>query len=70
MNDVEQFILLGSGPVIQGLVQVIAEDPEMEIVSVSSERIVARMPAARADLLRSALGGVLHIEPDEMLGPA
>lgn len=75
MSDSEQFLFVGDPGVIRDLVHAFVEDPKIEIVNVSGppgalERIVARMPAARADSLRSTLGAAVLVERDEMLGPA
>ena len=73
-TDPGPFILTGPPDLVKALIDVVVNDPELELVSVSGppgqpERFVARMPAARADLLRRALGGQLLVEPDEELHP-
>jgi hypothetical protein len=73
--DSEPFILVGRPDLLRALVQVVNADPGLQLVSVSGppdapERIVVRMPGARADLLRGALGGQLIVELDEPVNPA
>ena len=68
----DRFILGGSPDLIQALSEVIAKDPELELIAVSGpadapERIVAAMSPERADLFDRALGGQLRIERDEEL---
>jgi hypothetical protein len=73
--DPEPFILAGHPDLLRALVRVVNADPDLQLVSVSGppdtpERIVVRMPQARAEQLRGALGGQLIVEPDETVNPA
>ncbi len=75
MADSEPFILAGQPDLLRALVQVVIADPGLQLVSVSGppdapERIVVRMPQARADLLSRAFAGQLNVEPDAPVDPA
>ena len=67
--------LLGNRTFVRALVQVVIADPGLQLVSVSGppdtpERIVVRMPQARADLLSRAFAGQLIVESDAPVDPA
>lgn len=75
MADSEPFILTGQPDLVRALVQVAIADPGLQLVSVSGppdtpERIVVRMPQARADLLSRAFAGQLNVESDAPVDPA
>jgi hypothetical protein len=74
VKERDRYILAGSPALIRALVEVITNDPELELVAVSGptaapERIVVNMSQERADLLGRALGGQLTIEPDHLIEP-
>jgi hypothetical protein len=74
VRERERYLLGGSPVLMRALVEVITNDPELQLVAVSGpatapERIVANLPPWRADLLRRAIGSQLTIELDEPLQP-
>ena len=76
MPDHERFIIAGPPAVVEPLVDAISRDPEVTVIEgphggpAGPERFVVSMTADLALGLRSALGPVLTIEPDEPLSPA
>ena len=75
MTDFEPFILAGHPDLVRALVQVVNADPGLQLVSVSGppdapERIVVRMPQARADDLSRTFAGQLIVEHDAPVDPA
>ena len=74
-ESTERFILSGPPSVLGALGPVLEGDPTATVVSVSPrgaaqpDRIVVDMSAARAAVLRSALGSAVIIEADEPVTP-
>jgi hypothetical protein len=70
---VGRFIIAGQPSVLRPLLDILAADPEVAVISVGAhvepERLVVAMDSARAQALSMALGNRLLVEPDEELNP-
>jgi hypothetical protein len=70
---VGRFIIAGQPSVLRPLLDILAADPEVAVISVGAqiepERLVVAMDSARAQALSVALGNRLIVEPDEELNP-
>jgi hypothetical protein len=73
MDGVGRFIIAGQPSVLRPLLDILAADPEVAVISVGAqvepERLVVAMDSARAQALSMALGNRLIVEPDEELNP-
>jgi hypothetical protein len=68
-----RFVIAGRPSVLRPLLDILAADPEVAVISVGAqaepERLVVAMDGARARALSTALGPRLLVEPDEELHP-
>jgi hypothetical protein len=72
--EIERFVIAGQPSVLRPLLDILAADPEVSVISVASpqadpERLVVAMNSARAQALSQALGSRLIVEPDEDVYP-
>jgi hypothetical protein len=70
---VGRFILAGQPALLRPLLDILAADPEVAVISGSAQaepdRLVVAMDSARAEALSLALGRRLAVEPDQELNP-
>ena len=74
MSTIERFIIAGAPTVLRPLLDILAGDLDVNLVSVtgpgpSPERLVVEMDPDRADALSLALGDRLVIERDAVIDP-
>lgn len=75
MSEVERFIIWGQPAVLRPLLDILAADAEVAVISVASttrahpERLVVAMDPVRAHALATALGKRIIVEPDEEVRP-
>jgi hypothetical protein len=70
-----RFLIAGPPARLRAILELLAEDPTVLIRAVAPtagtdpERLVVSMDPHRAEALRTALGGLVTIEPDDQLVP-
>lgn len=74
MSTLERFIIAGAPTVLRPLLEILAGDLDVHLVSVAGpaptpERLVVEMEPDRADALSRALGDRLLIERDDLIDP-
>jgi hypothetical protein len=73
VRGLEQFVVAGPPGVLRPLLDILEADPETAVHSVTRngqtdpERLVISIDPVRADAMRTALGAMVLIEPDEPL---
>ena len=75
MAGIGRFILAGQPALMRPLLDILAADPEVAVISVAGahvepERLVVAMDSARAQALSDALGNRLLVERDEDVHPS
>jgi hypothetical protein len=72
-TGIGRFVIAGQPAVLRPLLDILAADPEVAVISVGAQagpdRLVVAMDSARARALSTALGNRLAVEPDQELHP-
>jgi hypothetical protein len=72
-DGIGRLILAGQPAVLRPLLDILAADPEVAVISTGGrpepDRLVVAMDSARARALSIALGNRLAVEPDDELHP-
>lgn len=72
-TGVGRFILAGQPALLRPLLDILAADPEVAVISVGTrpepDHLVVAMDSARARALSVAFGNRLAVEPDQELNP-